>query len=81
MSDAGPDYLDDPDVEAAAASRRDPDDFSLHTTYADDERGGSRGGYLDDFTDDEDARERDVFDDGDGSVTGDEEEGRLKGER
>jgi uncharacterized membrane protein YdjX (TVP38/TMEM64 family) len=78
MSDAGPDYLDDPDVEAAAL-RRDPDDFSLHTTYADDERG--RGGYLDDFTDDEDARERDVFDDGDGSMTGDEEEGRLKGER
>jgi uncharacterized membrane protein YdjX (TVP38/TMEM64 family) len=78
MSDAGPDYLDDPDVEAAAL-RRDPDDFSLHTTYADDER--VRGGYLDDFTDDEDARERDVFDDGDGSMTGDEEEGRLKGER
>jgi uncharacterized membrane protein YdjX (TVP38/TMEM64 family) len=82
MSDAGPDYLDDPDVEAAAL-RRDPDDFSLHTTYADDERGGvgGRGGYLDDFTDDEDARERDVFDDGDGSMTGDEEDGRLKGER
>jgi hypothetical protein len=78
MSDAGPDYLDDPDVEAAAL-RRDPDDFSLHTTYADDER--VRDGYLDDFTDDEDARERDVFDDGDGSMTGDEEEGRLKGER
>jgi len=77
MSDAGPDYLDDPDAEAAA-SRRDPDDFSLHTTYADDERGR---GYLDDFTDDEDARERDVFDDGDGSMTGDEEEGRMKGER
>jgi len=77
MSDAGPDYLDDPDVEAAA-SRRDPDDFSLHTTYADDER---ERGYLDDFTDDEDARERDVFDDGDGSMTGDEEESRLKGER
>ena len=78
MSDAGPDYLDDPDVEAAAL-RRDPDDVSLHTTDADYERG--RGGYLDDFTDDEDARERDVFDDGDGSMTGDEEEGRLKGER
>ena len=36
---------------------------------------------MDDFTDDEDASEMDVFDDGDGSMTGDEEEGRLKGER
>jgi uncharacterized membrane protein YdjX (TVP38/TMEM64 family) len=62
MSDAGPDYMDDPDV-GDAALRRDADDMSLHTTYADDE----------------DARERDVFDDGDGSVTGDEDEGRRKG--
>jgi uncharacterized membrane protein YdjX (TVP38/TMEM64 family) len=75
MSDAGPDYMDDPDV-GDAALRRDADDMSLHTTYADDERGRA---YSDDYTDDEDARERDVFDDGDGSVTGDEDEGRRKG--
>jgi uncharacterized membrane protein YdjX (TVP38/TMEM64 family) len=74
MSDAGPDYMDDPDV-GDAALRRDADDMSLHTTYADDERGRA---YSDDYTDDEDARERDVFDDGDGSVTGDEDEGRRK---
>jgi hypothetical protein len=49
--------------------------MSLHTTYADDERNRA---YSDDYTDDEDARERDVFDDGDGSVTGDEDEGRRK---
>ncbi|KAM0700900.1 hypothetical protein Q7P35_012622 [Cladosporium inversicolor] len=73
-SDAGPDYMDDPDV-GDAALRRDADDMSLHTTYADDERGRA---YSDDYTDDEDARERDVFDDGDGSVTGDEDEGRRK---
>ncbi|GAB7334358.1 hypothetical protein MBLNU13_g06374t1 [Cladosporium sp. NU13] len=75
MEDAGPDYLDDPDVSDAAL-RRDVDDMSLHTTYADDERNRA---YSDDYTDDEDARERDVFDDGDGSVTGDEDEGRRKG--
>ena len=75
MSDAGPDYLDDPEV-GEGSLRRDVDDMSLHTTYADDERGRA---YSDDYTDDEDARERDVFDDGDGSVTGDEDEGRRKG--
>lgn len=75
MSDAGPDYLDDPEV-GEGSLRRDADDVSLHTTYADDERGRA---YSDDYTDDEDARERDVFDDGDGSVTGDEDEGRRKG--
>ena len=72
---SGPDYLDEPED---GNGRRDADDVSLHTTYADDERGGA---YADDFTDDEDARERDVFDDGDGSVTGDEDEGRRKSER
>jgi len=75
MSDAGPDYMDEPEG-GNAALRRDADDMSLHTTYADDERG--RSAYSDDYTDDEDARERDVFDDGDGSVTGDEDEGRRK---
>lgn len=71
----GPDYSDDLE-DGDGPSRRDTDDFSLHTTYADDERGRA---YSDDFTDDEDARERDVFDDGDGSVTGDEDEARRKG--
>jgi uncharacterized membrane protein YdjX (TVP38/TMEM64 family) len=74
-SDSGTDYMDEPED---GSGRRDADDVSLHTTYADDERGRA---YSDDFTDDEDARERDVFDDGDGSVTGDEDEGRRKSER
>lgn len=72
MSDAGPDYLDEPEDGDA---RRGGDDVSMHTTYADDE---PLRVYSDDYTDDEDARERDVFDEGDGSVTGDEEEGRRK---
>lgn len=76
-SDAGPDYVDDPEL-GDGSLRRDADDMSLHTTYADDERGRAVA-YSDEYTDDEDARERDVFDDGDGSVTGDEEEGRRKG--
>lgn len=78
MSDAGPDYMDDPEDDRDGSARRGGDDVSLHTTYADDERGMA---YSDEFTDDEDARERDVFDDGDGSVTGDEDEGKRKGER
>lgn len=78
MSDAGPDYMDDPE-EDSRSPRRDPDDFSLHTTYADDD--ARERAYSDDYTDDEDARERDVFDDGDGSTTGDEDEGRKKGAR
>jgi uncharacterized membrane protein YdjX (TVP38/TMEM64 family) len=75
-SDSGTDYMDEP--EDGNGGRRDADDVSLHTTYADDEEGRA---YSDDFTDDEDARERDPFDDGDGSVTGDEDEGRRKSER
>lgn len=84
-SAAGPDYLDDPDADAAGFSaRRRDDDMSLHTTYADEEEEGERGRdrvYMDEYTDDEDARERDPFDDGDGSVTGDEDEGRKKAGR
>jgi uncharacterized membrane protein YdjX (TVP38/TMEM64 family) len=76
MSDSGPDYMDDPEVGSDRRLRRDADDVSLHTTYADDERGRA---YSDDYTDDEDARERDPFDDGDGSVLSEEEEGRRKG--
>jgi uncharacterized membrane protein YdjX (TVP38/TMEM64 family) len=75
-SDSGTDYMDEP--EDGNGGRRDADDVSLHTTYADDEEGRA---YSDDFTDDEDARERDPFDDGDGSMTGDEDEGRRKSER
>ncbi|KAM0722130.1 hypothetical protein Q7P37_001571 [Cladosporium fusiforme] len=80
LSDAGPDYLDDPNADAAGFSRQRDDDMSLHTTYADDEDARERS-YTDDYTDDEDARERDPFDDGDGSMTGDEEEGRKKSGR
>ena len=60
-------YVDDPaERRAANASRKDADDMSLHTTYEDDLEGGRGRGYRDDFTDDEDAQERDVFDVGDG---------------
>ena len=64
---AGSDYIDDPSARYAANALRRDDDVSLHTTYEDDLEGG-RGGYLDDFMDDEDAHERDVFDDGDGDL-------------
>lgn len=70
-------YLDESDDEEAAARRRQ-DNVSLHTAYADDEEDR---GFRDDFTDDEDALERDPFGVGDGSVTGDEEEGGSKGLR
>ncbi|KAK5171944.1 Tlg2-vesicle protein [Saxophila tyrrhenica] len=64
-SNAGPDYIDDSDEQDARnALRRGDDDISLHHTYEDDLEGG--GGYRDEFTDDEDAQERDVFDVGDG---------------
>lgn len=49
------------------------DDVSLHTTYNDDLEDGFE--YRDNFTDDEDARERDVFDEGDGET---EDEGASK---
>ncbi|KAK3709236.1 Tlg2-vesicle protein [Vermiconidia calcicola] len=66
-SRASGDYSDDPEEqEAVNALRRDGDDISLHHTYEDDLEGGSGGGYRDEFTDDEDAEERDVFDYGDG---------------
>ncbi|KAK4565413.1 Tlg2-vesicle protein [Recurvomyces mirabilis] len=64
---AGSDYIDDPSARYATNALRRDDDVSLHTTYEDDLEGG-RGAYLDDFTDDEDAHERDVFDDGDGDL-------------
>jgi uncharacterized membrane protein YdjX (TVP38/TMEM64 family) len=56
-------YLDDDERDAVTALRRDDDDISLHPTHDDLEGGGE---YRDDFTDDEDAQERDVFDSGDG---------------
>lgn len=71
-SNAGPDYVDDPNEDAAVHALRRDDDISLHPTREDEEEG-----YRDEFTDDEDAHERDVFDDGDG----DEEEAGKKGER
>lgn len=74
----GPDYIDDPDErEAVSALRRGGDDISLHPTFDDDPE--ALGGYRDEFTDDEDARERDVFDVGDGYES--EEIPRKKAER
>ena len=80
-SSAGVDYIDDPaEQEAVDFLRRGEDDISLHTAadgYMDDVE---QGNYRDDFTDDEDAVERDVFDEGDGlSEPGDVE--RKKGKR
>lgn len=78
--DAPPDYTDDPiEREAVNILRRD-DDVSLHTAFA-DEDAVERGGYRDEFTDDEDAHERDVFEVGDGDLTGDEDEEGWKGQR
>lgn len=58
-------YVDDPDEqEAVNILRSRDDDISLHPTYEDEP--DSDTGYRDEFTDDEDAQERDVFDDGDG---------------
>jgi len=65
-SESGNEYNDDPDERRAINALRRDDDVSLHTTYEDDLEGG-RPGYSDDFTDDEDAQERDVFDEGDGA--------------
>lgn len=74
-SDQGADYNDELDEEAAVGRRRD-DDISLHQTYEDDLGGDS--GYRDQFTDDEDAEERDVFDIGDGD---DDDDTPKKGSR
>lgn len=63
-SSAGTDFIDDPNEQAAVDMlRREGDEISLHRTYSDDPESG---GYRDEFTDDEDALERDVFDVGDG---------------
>ena len=70
-------YIDDPDEEARVGVLRRDDDISLHTGYEDAEEADA---YRDEFTDDEDARERDVFDDGDGDNDV-EEEYKRKGER
>lgn len=72
---AGDEYIDDPDERQAVNFLRRDDDVSLHTTYDDDLDRGS--GYRDEFTDDEDAQERNVFDDGDGYES--EEAGFKKG--
>ncbi|KAK5677704.1 Tlg2-vesicle protein [Elasticomyces elasticus] len=69
-------YDDDSDEQDALdAMRGSRDDMSLHTTYGDDLENG-RGEYADDFTDDEDAHERDVFDDGDGDDDADSRKGK-----
>lgn len=64
-SQNSPDYNDDPDErEARNVLRSSRSDISLHPTYADE--ADLESGYRDEFTDDEDAHERDVFDVGDG---------------
>ncbi|EME44269.1 hypothetical protein DOTSEDRAFT_71937 [Dothistroma septosporum NZE10] len=64
-SEHSADYNDDLDErEATNALRSSRSDISLHTTYADE--ADLENGYRDEFTDDEDAHERDVFDVGDG---------------
>ncbi|GIZ43720.1 hypothetical protein CKM354_000693700 [Cercospora kikuchii] len=81
-STGGTEYVDDEAVEAgfgggaADIVRQRQSDVSLHTTYEQDlERGGA---YRDEFTDDEDATERDVFDSGEGE-TDDESTVKRKG--
>lgn len=64
-SRTGREYADDDDERDAVDVLRRGDDVSLHTTYDEDLESG-QSGYRDEFTDDEDASERDVFDDGDG---------------
>ena len=76
-SSAGSDYIDDPNEQEAVDRLRSRDDISLHTAYDDDLE---RGVYRDEFTDDDDAQERDVFDDGDGGYESEEVE-RKKSER
>lgn len=66
-------YNDDAEEQEAVDALRRGDDMSLHTTYEDNLEGGR--GYTDEFTDDEDAHERDIFDVGDG----DEEEAGKTG--
>jgi len=73
----GGEYIDDPDEHGAPNALRRDDDVSLHTTY-DDDLEAARG-YRDDFTDDEDAQERDVFAEGDGDEL--EDPWKRSGER
>ncbi|KAK5113078.1 hypothetical protein LTR62_003657 [Meristemomyces frigidus] len=72
------DYIDDPDDRAANHALRRDDDVSLHTTYDDEDLEGGHAGYIDDFTDEEDALERDVFDVGDGDDDDVEDDGRSR---
>ncbi|KAF2482601.1 hypothetical protein BDY17DRAFT_298787 [Neohortaea acidophila] len=63
-------FADDPaEQDAIDVLRRGDDDISLHQAYTDDAEARE---YRDEFTDDEDAEEQDVFDIGDGE--GEEEE-------
>ena len=77
-SNAGTDFIDDPDEQGAVDYlRRSESDISLHRTYEGDLESGA---YRDEFTDDEDAQERDVFDDGDGGYESEETvEGKKDG--
>ena len=83
-SSAGQEYMDDQEErEATNILRREQDDISLHQPYDDyddDLEGGRGGGYRDEFTDDEDAREQDVFDVGDGGFE-DEDDNAVIGKK
>lgn len=75
----GTDYVDDDDddddntQEARNTLRGRDDDMSLHTVAYEDDL---ESGYRDEYTDDEDALERDPFDEGDGPES---EAGSQKG--
>lgn len=76
LGDLDDDYADDPDTREAVNILRRDDDISLHQTYDDEHPERT---YRDEFTDDEDARERDVFDIGEDEA--DEENDSTKESR
>ncbi|KAF2717442.1 hypothetical protein K431DRAFT_288573 [Polychaeton citri CBS 116435] len=77
----GEGYADDPEEAEAVNILRGDDDISLHPAYADDDYDseGAGAGYRDEFSGDEDAE--DVFAEGEGPLSGDEEEGGRKAEK
>ena len=68
-TNAGTDYIDDPNERAAVDALRRDDNIPLHDPYEDEDE--------DESTDGRDAKNHDVFDDGDGS---EDAGGRRNGE-
>ena len=65
--ESGQTFSDDrAEQDAVDTLRRSGDEISMHTTHEDDLEAAENTAYRDDFTDDDDAEERDVFDVGDG---------------